>query len=112
MSRKKSGLITRVKEEVRAAEKRMYKAVKATFCQYMTDTACIALNNLGWGKDRIDTFMTEWGKVYDEFHEALEDTPETDYYRVKFDGRVKPICKEDEFQAFEDRYLYMPDMKY
>ena len=112
MSRKQSGYIQRKNAEIRAAEKGMYHAAKSTFVQYMCDTACVALNNLGWGKDRIDTFMTEWGKVFDEFHEALEDTVETDYVRAKFDERVKPLCPEKDYKAFEDRYKYLPDTKY
>ena len=112
MGRRQSGYILKKNEEIRQAEKGMYLAAKATFIQYMVDTGCVALNNLGWGKDRIDKFMTEWGRVFDEFHEALEATPETDYVRSKFDERVKPICPEKDYKPFEDRYNYLPDIKY
>ena len=112
LSRKHSGLMKWQVDEIKRAEKGMYLASKATFIQYMVDTACITLNNLGWGKDRIDTFMTEWGRVFDEFHEALEETVETDYVRAKFDARVKPICPEKDYKPFEDRYNYLPQIKY
>ena len=112
MGRKQSGFLKKKAEDIRAAEKAMYFAAKSTFVQYMVDTACVTLNNLGWGKDRIDTFMTEWGRVFDEFHEALEETVETDYCRAKFDARVKAICPEKDFEVFEDRYSYLPEMRY
>ena len=112
MSRKQSGYIQKKNAEIRAAEKGMYHAAKATFIQYMVDTACVTLNDLGWGKDRINTFLTAWGHVFDEFHEALEETVETDYVRAKFDERIQPICPEEDYKPFEARYKFLPEMKY
>jgi len=108
LSRKKSALMMKQNSFTQS----MCGATKITWLQYATDTACIALNNLGWGKDRIAAFVAEWGKVYDQFHEALEKTDETDYYRAMFDARVKPISNETEFRPFERRYEFLPEMKY
>ena len=95
--------------EVRRAAQ---EATRRTYMQYLTDTAIVALTRKGWGEKRIREFLAEWGKVFDEFHEALEDTVETDYVRAKFDERVKPLCPEKDYKAFEDRYKYLPDIKY
>lgn len=108
MSRKNSAFLERMAENRRVAQ----EATRKTFMQYMTDTACVTLNEMGWGKERIDTFLTNWGNVYDEFFDALRDTPETDYYRAKFDERVKAICKPEYYKPFEDRYEYLPEMRY
>lgn len=109
---RKNALLIRQQNEIRLAEYGIYKATKDTYIHYMTDTACIALNNLGWGKERINTFIEEWGKVFDSFVESMQDTAETDYYRAKFDERIKPLCREGDFKPFETRYQFLPEMKY
>lgn len=88
------------------------EAIRKLFTQYLTDTACLALNDMGWGKDRIDTFLTKWGEEYDQFFDTLRNLPETDYLRVKFDERIKAICKPEYYEPFEQRYPYMPEVKY
>lgn len=108
MSRKSSGLINRI-ESIRQDT---FVAAKMTYTQYMTDTAAIALNNLGWGEKRIIEFRNEWEKVYAEYREALSDTPETDYYRYKFDERLKPIRKIEPLIPFETRYEFLKEMRY
>ena len=108
MSRKQSAFLNRMDDIRRSAQ----EASRKTWCQYLTDTAVIALNNLGWGETRIRKFIDEWGKVYDEFFDALRTTDETDYYRHKLDERLEPMCKQEPFIKFEDRYEFLPDMKY
>lgn len=108
MSRKQSAFLNRMDDIRRAAQ----EASRKTWCQYLTDTAVIALNNLGWGEDRIRRFLDEWGKVYDTYFDALRDQPETDYCRDKLDERLLPLCKQEPFIKFDDRYEFLPDMKY
>ena len=104
---KKSAYLDRVKELRRAAQ----EATRKTFTQYLTDTACIALNDMGWGKDRIDKFLDLWGAAYDKFFDALRNEPETDYCRVKLDERCKLICKT-EFKPFDERYQFLQEVRY
>ena len=108
MSRKQSAFLGQMTEIRKVAQ----EATRKTFTQYLTDTACVALNEMGWGKERIDTFLTIWGNVYDKFFDALRDTSETDYYRAKLDERVKPICKPEYYKPFEERYEFLPEMRY
>lgn len=108
MSRKQSSLMV----QIDAIKREMQRVTKNTFIQYMTDTACITLNDMGWGKDRIDSFLTKWGQTYDEFFPALQNEAETDYYRAKLDERCKAINKPPEWKSFEERYEYLPEMRY
>ncbi len=50
--------------------------------------------------------------MYDEFFDALRETPETDYYRAKIDAIIEPLCTENPFQPFEQRYEFLPQVKY
>lgn len=108
MSRKQSGFLQAQQDIRRAAQ----EASRKTFTQYLTDTYVIALNNSGWGETRIRKFLDEWGRVYDEFFDSLRSTPETDYFRQKMDERLKPVCKQEPFIKFEDRYEFLPEMRY
>ena len=108
MSRKQSGYLQVMAEIRRAAQ----DATRKTYEQYLTDTAVIALNNLGWGETKIRRFLDEWGKMYDQFIDALRKEPETDYYRATMDERLKSMCKQEEFIPFEDRYTFLPEVKY
>lgn len=108
MARKQSAFLNQMAEIRRQAQ----DASRKTFTQYLTDTAVIALHNLGWGEERIRRFIDEWGKVYDEYFDALRTTTETDYYRSKLDERLIPLCKQEPFIKFEDRYEFLPEMKY
>ena len=105
---KKSGLLAREKQQRDITQ----KATKATFVQYMTDTAVIALNQMGWGKERLLNFVELWGRVYDEYFDALRNVPETDYYRTKLDEYVKRFEEPDRYKPFEERYEYLPEMRY
>jgi len=99
-------------EQVRDIRRMAQEATRKTYMQYLTDTAVIALNNLGWSETKIRRFLDEWGKVYDEFFDVLRQEPETDYCRAKIDERLRPICKQEEFVTFEDRYEFLKEVKY
>lgn len=108
MSRKQSSFLAQMAEVRRAAQ----EATRRTYMQYLTDTAIVALTRKGWGEKRIREFLTEWGRVYDEFFDALRETPETDYFRAKLDAIIEPLCTEKPFQPFEQRYEFLPQVKY
>ena len=108
MSRKQSAFLQQMHDIRRAAQ----EASRKTFSQYLTDTCVIALHEMGWGETRIRKFLDLWGKVYDEFFDALRTTPETDYYREKLDLQLQPLCLQERFIPFEQRYEFLPDMKY
>lgn len=108
MSRKQSGFLQQQSEIRRAAQ----EASRKTFTQYLTDTAVIALNEMGFGETRIRKFLEIWGKIYDDYFDSLRKTSETDYFRSKLDEHLKPLCKQEEFIPFEDRYEFLPDIVY
>jgi hypothetical protein len=108
MSRKQSAFLQHMDDIRRAAQ----EASRKTWCQYLTDTAVIALNNLGWGEDRIRRFLDEWGDVYDMYFDALRDVEETDYCRDRLDGRLLPLCKQQPLEPFDKRYEFLPQMRY
>ncbi len=108
MSRKQSGFLERIAVERRAAQ----EASRKTFSQYLTDTAVVALKRLGWGETRIRRFIDEWGKAYDEYFDSLRNVAETDYYRERLDDALKPVCTQEPFLPFEERYEFLPEMRY
>lgn len=112
MSRKQSGLLAVMQAEIEKARIGMQLATKKTFVQYMTDTACVTLHEMGWGKDRIDNFLTQWGKTYDFYFAALQDEVETDYKRAKLDEYCKSISKDGYYKPFEERYEFLPEIRY
>jgi len=108
MSRKQSAYFQQMEERRRAAQ----EATRKTWNQYLTDTCVVTLNEFGFGKDRIQKFLEAWGKNYDLFFDSLRKEPETDYYREKLDATLKPLIPEEEFESFEQRYEYLPEMRY
>ena len=109
MSRKKSAFLDQMANVRRAAQ----DATKKTFMQYLTDTCVITLNEtFGIGKDRIQIFLEAWGNVYDQYFDALREVPETDYYREMLDKRLKMLYAVEHFEPFEERYQFLPEMKY
>jgi hypothetical protein len=108
MSRKQSGFL----QEQQRIRREAQEASRKTFTQYLTDTAVIALNNLGWGEERIRRFIIAWGQAYDDYFDCLRTVPEADYYRQKLDDRIRPLCTQEPFVRFEDRYEFLPDLKY
>ena len=67
---------------------------------------------VGIGKDRIQIFLEAWGNVYDQYFDALKEVPETDYYREMLDKRLKMLYAVEHFEPFEERYQFLPEMKY
>lgn len=109
MSRKTSDFMKRMADIRRDAQ----EATRKTFTQYLVDTSVITLNEqFGFGKERIQVFLEEWGKVYDLYFDSLRTVDETDYYREKLDERLRPLYAGEHFEPFEDRYLFLPDIKY
>ena len=107
-TRRRNAFLAQMEDIRRAAQ----EAIRKTFTQYLTDTVVITLHRMGWGEKRIRAFLTEWGKTYDEFFDALRDVPETDYCRDRMDRIIEPLCKERPFEPFEKRYEFLPEMKY
>ena len=69
-------------------------------------------NQVTRDEQRIRKLLADWGKTYDEYFDALRKEPETDYCRSKMDERIKDICKSGDWIPFEDRYRFLPEMKY
>lgn len=109
MSRKQSAFLAQIAETRRAAQ----EAARKTYMQYLTDTAVIALSEkFGFGKDRIQAFLDEWGKQYDVWYDALRTVEESDYYRAKLDERLQMLSNGENFAPFNERYQFLPDLKY
>lgn len=87
-------------------------ATKETYTQYLTDTLVLTLSDYGWGEQRIRKLLEDWGQTYDDYFDALKKEPETDYYRAKMDERIAAICKSGKWTKFEDRYPWLPVMRY
>lgn len=107
MSRKNAYLAKQ--EDFRRA---VQDATKETYTQYLTDSAVLTLSDYGWGEQRIRKFLDDWGATYDEYFDALRKEPETDYYRAKMDERMRAICKSGNWKTFEERYPFLPVMRY
>lgn len=105
---RRSGYLQRQREFRHSAQ----DAMRKTFEQYLTDTLVLTLNDYGWGEQRIRKLLEDWDKTYDEYFDALRKEPETDYYRAKLDERLEDICKSGNWIPFEQRYQYLPDMRY
>lgn len=111
---KQSGLLKRQQAEINAYR----QAEKDTYIQYMTDTLMITLNDPEYvgrdvfGEDRITKVVLGWGKVFDEYHGALEKGPEADYYQEKLDERLKKILKKRGVVPFRKRYDWLIKPKY
>ena len=84
-------------------------AERETYIQYMTDTLMVTLNDprvMGkdvFGKTRLKRIVDAWGKAYDQYHQALEKSPEADYWQTKLDQALEAILG-DELLPFEQRY--------
>lgn len=87
-------------------------AVRRTYEQYQADTAVVALNDLGWGKTRINRFLESWGKAYASYQQALTLMDEADYQRESLDAKLKAVFVGDDVPSFEERYEFLPDISY
>ena len=109
MARKKSAFMEQIKDIRLAAQ----EATRKTYMQYLTDVAVIALSErFGFGKERIRAFLDEWGHQYDIWFDALRSIEESDYYRQKLDERLKQLSNGENFAPFNERYKFLPDLKY
>ena len=109
MSRKQSAFLAQIADIRRAAQ----EATRKTYMQYLTDVAVIALSErFGFGKERIRAFLDEWGHQYDLWFDALRSIEESDYYRQKLDERLKQLSNGENFAPFNERYKFLPEMKY
>lgn len=93
-------------------------AERQTWIQFMADTLMITLNSseiMGkdtFGQKRIKAVIEGWGKVQEQYLEALGDGPETDYQRAKLDERLRQFLDEETFDAFSERYSYLKEIRY
>lgn len=55
--------------------------------------------------------MDAMGKKFDQYHGALEDIPEADYFQELLDRRLRPIAGE-RFAPFTDRYKWIKRIFY
>lgn len=104
--------------EQRRAEINVYRqAEKDTYIQYMTDMLMVTLNDpdvMGkdvFGAQRIAKIVDAMGKKFDQYHGALEDIPEDDYFQELLDRRLRPIAGE-RFAPFTDRYKWIKRIFY
>lgn len=104
--------------ERRKAEIDVYRqAEKETYIQYMTDMLMVTLNDpdvMGkdvFGAQRIAKIVDAMGKKFDQYHGALEDIPEADYFQELLDRRLRPIAGE-RFAPFTDRYKWIKRIFY
>lgn len=94
------------------------QAEKETYIQFMTDTLILTLNDpevMGkdvFGKKRIEKVVLAWGKVYDEFHGALEKGDEADFFQEVLDRRLKRVLGEKDFHPFRERYEWLKQQVY
>ena len=97
--------------EKRRTEINAYRqAEKETYIQYMTDMLMVTLNDV-FGAQRIAKIVDAMGKKFDQYHGALEDGPEADYFQEKLDRRLRPIAGK-RFVPFADRYKWIKKIFY
>jgi len=86
------------------------RAEKETYIQFMTDTLIDTLNDpevMGkdvFGQERILGVIHGWQKKFRFWHPALEKRDDTDWYRKRFDDKIRGIVGDENFTPFEDRY--------
>nr|WP_325297130.1 hypothetical protein [uncultured Dysosmobacter sp.] len=93
-------------------------ATRQTFQQYMTDCLMLALNDpeiMGkdvFGYKRLKKVLAGWGRKYDLYFDAMTKNPEADYARAKMDESLRRIIPDPDFLPFEERYDWLPEIKY
>lgn len=109
----RNGYLERRQEEIDA----WMIAQKHTTIQYMVDTFMVVLHDpdiMGkdtFGKERIKKVVKAWMETYNIFHEAMEKTPEADYWQEKLDGKLRDILG-DELVPFAERYEWLKKTQY
>lgn len=110
----KNGYLERQKATIDAYR----QAEKETYIQFMTDTLMLTLNDpevMGkdvFGRKRIVKIVRAWGRVYDQYHGALEKGDEADFFQVKMDEALKRLLGEEDFVPFEERYEWIKRQMY
>lgn len=111
----KNGYLSRQK----ARDDAIKTAQTVTMTQYMIEIMTVTLNdpeymgNDAFGYERIRRIADGMQKNYDTYFEALTLGTEADYYRSKPDEALRRIIRgKEEFKPFEERYPYLPQIKY
>ncbi len=80
--------------------------------QYMVDLMCLVLNDpkiMGrdtFGAKRLARIVAGLNVAYAEWYDALTNSDEADYYRVKLDEHLQTIL-HDKLVPFEERYPWI-----
>ena len=86
--------------------------------QYVTDLFMIVLNDpeiMGkdvFGYKRQRRIVEAVFHKYDDYHDALTNSPEADYYRAKLDEAIRRFIPNEAFSPFEVRYDYVKQEDY
>lgn len=110
----KNGYLERQKATIDAYR----QAEKETYIQFMTDTLMLTLNDpevMGkdvFGRKRIVKIVRAWGRVYDQYHGALEKGDEADFFQVKLDEALERLLGSEGFVPFERRYDWIKKASY
>lgn len=111
----KNGYLSRQK----ARDDAIKTAQTVTMAQFMIELMTVTLNDpkyMGgdaFGYDRIRRVADGMEENYDAYFDALTLGPEADYCRAKLDEALRRIIRDkEEFKPFEQRYPYLPEIKY
>ena len=85
-------------------------ADEQTVRQFDADMITLALNDEGFGRERIKRVLEAWSKKHDLYAGAFTKAPDADYKREKLDEELHRIMQDD-FQPFLERYDWVPDIK-
>ena len=74
--------------------------------QLMFDLSCIALNEQGFGTERINRFCDKLLELHDEYAVIFNgDTKDQEYSRTVLDRKLQQIAGEN-FIPWEERYAH------
>jgi len=111
----KNGYLSRQK----ARDDAIKTAQTVTMAQFMIELMTVTLNDpkyMGgdaFGYDRIRRVADGMEENYDAYFDALTLGPEADYCRAKLDEALRRIIRgNEEFKPFEQRYPYLPEIRY
>lgn len=109
---RKSGYLQRQNSILQANK----DAAAETYMQFCGDMFALALNDpavMGkdtLGEERLAKVNTAVQKYFDQFHPALSERAEADYYRVKLDERLAKIYPKL-FIPFAERYEWVRELR-
>lgn len=110
----KSGLLERKQKEIDVWR----RAERETYVQYMIDTLMLTMNDpkiVGrdvFGEERIVKVVKGWMEKFDDYHEAIEGTKMSDYYRAKMDEGLGRILKKKGVAPWKKRYPWLEKLRY